>query len=184
MNSNHEEWRDVPGFEGYYQVSNLGRVRSGQLQRKPQMLKSVPGRNHYLRVWFCVGGRQVGKYVHRLVTLAFIGPCPERYDVNHKDRNRTNNHISNLEYVTRSENIIHSLDQRGIFGRKRRRLRPPIFRSSRHKALESSDSPLTDETLLEIHTSERTYNEWSQILGVLPHVIIHATTHLNLTLIK
>jgi hypothetical protein len=50
------------------------------------------------------------QYIHKLVCAAFIGPCPQGYQVNHKDFDRTNNHISNLEYVTPSENVRHAID--------------------------------------------------------------------------
>lgn len=102
-------WKPIQGFEGLYEVSDGGRVRSlrGKTPRILNINKTVAGYPHVglvrlgesskRRYWFSV---------HRLVAAAFIGPCPEGYVVNHKDENKANNVISNLEYVTFRENNI------------------------------------------------------------------------------
>ena len=104
-----EVWRDVVGYEGWYEVSDQGRVKriarghgarpgrvmNGSLwEGYPAVVLSRPGSGHRVRV-------------HVLVCAAFIGPRPEGREVNHKDLTRTNNRLSNLEYVTHAENVRH-----------------------------------------------------------------------------
>ena len=103
-----EEWRDTPGLP-LYQVSNLGRVRRSDYRK---ILKGWSSFG-YRVVNVCINGESRKYLVHVLVALAFIGERPtepngQQYDVNHKDGNRDNNALSNLEYVTKSENIQHS----------------------------------------------------------------------------
>ncbi len=105
-----EEWRDIPGYEGRYTVSNRGRVKS-HLQRKSGRL--LPGYDEQgYRVVSLSDSYNKSKYVgiHRLVALAFI-PNPEnKPSVNHIDGVKDNNDISNLEWVTPKENTRHAWD--------------------------------------------------------------------------
>ena len=118
-----ELWRNIPGIEGY-QVSSLGRVRSlpravnvsqgktGDTKRiiPARILKSYPtyvyGRQHYVTVR--LNGKT--KNIHRLMAVAFLGPPPfgPKSEVNHKDGNRHNNVLSNLEWCSKSMNEQHS----------------------------------------------------------------------------
>jgi len=100
-----ENWRDVVGFEGKYEVSNLGRVRSlccGRIK----VLKLGRHGNGYRTV--TPGGR-ISKLVHRLVAMAWIGPIPNDKEVNHIDGDKANNRVENLEYVTRRGNVHHAI---------------------------------------------------------------------------
>lgn len=102
-----EEWRDIEGYEGLYQVSNLARVRSLQRQ-KTRIIKPEIIHTGYLRVTLYKSGKTKSHYVHILVAQAFI-PNPEnKKQVNHIDGNKQNNCIDNLVWVTPSENIIHA----------------------------------------------------------------------------
>lgn len=104
------EWRPIPGFEGYYDISSDGEVLS--LRRKDPLGRMVGG--HLLSAPIGAHGyrflnlHRKGKgyvlNIHRLVMLAFVGTCPEGYEVLHGDGDRTNNRISNLSYGTRGDN--------------------------------------------------------------------------------
>lgn len=104
----NEIWKPAKGFEGFYEVSNLGNVRSIQFHGKPKIkiLKQIDGKLHYkfvkLRLWK-IG--YVRSYpVHRLVAEAFL-PNPEnKPQVDHIDTNPANNKLSNLRWVTNLEN--------------------------------------------------------------------------------
>lgn len=127
----NEHWRDVIGYEGYYQVSDLGRVRSvdrvvpdkryGSRTLTGRLLKaSSTDKYGHLAVYLCKKGIQRTTHVHRLVTTAWIGPCPDGQEVRHGSNGVTDNSISNLCYGTRSDN---NLDCRrdGTHGRPVRR---------------------------------------------------------------
>lgn len=97
---NGEVWRDVSGYEGYYQVSNLGRVK----RVGGKVLKPVHNGNGYVKVHLCKDAIVEKLFIHRLVAKAFV-PNPRGVDcVNHIDENRTNNNANNLEWVTKAEN--------------------------------------------------------------------------------
>ena len=98
-----EEWRAVVGYEGLYEVSNLGRVKS--LFRYKQIVKGVPTNRGYLRVTLCKNKVHKLCSIHRLVATAFI-PNPYNYPcVNHKDEERTNNQADNLEWCSYKYNV-------------------------------------------------------------------------------
>jgi len=110
-----EAWRPIPGFEGVYEVSDHGRVRRvGEAAghnggaRIGRILRPPIGPDGYPRVFLWRDGKQYPRLVHRLVALAFLGPCPADHEVNHRDGVRSNPRLTNLEYVTRSENILHA----------------------------------------------------------------------------
>lgn len=108
-----ELWRDIPGYEQLYQVSNYGNVRGKDrtCQSKKGVIRFVPGKElsktidkgGYLRVTLTKNAKSKLIPIHRLVMLAFVGPSD--LTVNHKDENKTNNMLSNLEYVTMQENL-------------------------------------------------------------------------------
>lgn len=107
------EWKDVPGFEGRYMVSNDGYVFS---VGKGVLLKGNQKKTGYLEVTLAKNNRLTYKLLHRLVAEAFI-PNPEnKPQVNHKNGDKADNRASNLEWVTESENHRHRyevLGQRG-----------------------------------------------------------------------
>jgi hypothetical protein len=119
-----EEWRDVIGFEGAYQVSNLGRVRSLDrdipyinngtstiLHYKGKVLKSKPDRDGYPRVGLKFGKNVKLAGIHRLVAQAFL-PNPDNLPcVNHKDYQRDNNCVNNLEWCSVDYNNHYSENQ-------------------------------------------------------------------------
>jgi hypothetical protein len=119
-------WRNVENFEGLYQVSNFGRVRSmdryvtrkqsGRNLIKGRTLSAAAGKRRYPRVTLCDGERKEPWLVHRLVAIAFLEPDDSRPQVNHKDGDRHNNHVSNLEWCTHAENMRHAGTVLGVMG--------------------------------------------------------------------
>jgi hypothetical protein len=103
-----ERWRVVPAFERRYCVSTSARVCriiNGHLRPvAPHQLK-----NGYLYTRLVNGPEKKMFRLHRLVMWVFVGPCPDGFVVNHKDGDKTNNCLDNLEYVTPSENYFHAV---------------------------------------------------------------------------
>ncbi|WNO24238.1 endonuclease [Enterococcus phage SSMH01] len=101
-----EEWKDIKGYEGLYQVSNFGRVKSKH-RGSERILKAGTTRLGYLNVCLCKNNQIKNFKVHRLVAKAFILNPDNKPEVNHIDEDKTNNIVSNLEWCTRKENINH-----------------------------------------------------------------------------
>ena len=141
-----EIWKDIPGHEGQYQVSNRGRVRSlprvvtcvrpdgRTFTRRYRGFVLKPGRHAASGHISVVLGKRAGsRTVHSLVAEAFIGPRPEGKEVCHNDGNPTNNCVENLRYDTRKENL---LDEYRAGRGSRSRLTPEIVRSIRAELAE------------------------------------------------
>lgn len=95
----NEIWRDVVGYEGLYQVSNLGRVKSlPRATTKGKTLKiQINPENKYCYVGLCRDNKKATKRVHVLVANAFLGVNLNKLQVNHIDGNKANNNVKNLE---------------------------------------------------------------------------------------
>jgi len=108
MTNVQEIWKAVIGFIGY-EVSNMGRVRSMARKFQPQsyILKCNKTPKGYIAVALSHGNKETRRLVHRLVLSAFKGD-EKSLQVNHIDGNKSNNNLSNLEWVTQSQNIIHA----------------------------------------------------------------------------
>ena len=108
-----EVWRDVKGYEGLYQVSNMGRVKSlGRKDRfgrviKERILEPAVTHNGYMRVGLHVDGKRKMLRVHRLVCEAFHENPDNKSEVNHVNEDKTDNRACNLEWSTRTENCNH-----------------------------------------------------------------------------
>lgn len=121
----NEEWREVVGYEGWYQVSNLGNVRSVEREvnykdtsytskRRSYILKAKIGQHGYKEVVLVQNGARRTCRVHRLVAQAFI-PNPNNLPtVNHLDENKTNNIVDNLEWSSVRHNTLYSMKETSI----------------------------------------------------------------------
>lgn len=106
-----EEWKYIDEYEGIYQVSNWGRVKRTLVRRGTSGGILSPGKGvSGLMVSLRNLGDDKKETIHRLVAEAFLKKGPEHTEVNHIDGNRWNNHVSNLEWCTHSENVQHSYD--------------------------------------------------------------------------
>lgn len=108
-----EEWRPIPGYPSYL-ASSYGRImRIGPNggSRVGSILSGVLNKDRgYVYVTLAENGNNSSRSVHRVIALAFFGPCPDGLQVNHKNGNKTDNRPDNLEYVTASENQQHAWD--------------------------------------------------------------------------
>ena len=123
-----EIWKDVVGYERYYKVSNIGKVKSctrmtrGYVPNGTSVLRKHKGKIlknklyslKYYRVTLMINGISDRFLVHTLVMAAFVGKKQCGFQINHKDGNKTNNHLSNLEYVTPSQNMRHAIKNKLI----------------------------------------------------------------------
>ena len=102
-----EIWKDIEGYEGLYQVSNLGRVRSLNYRRSgiSKLLKQSTDEKGYKQVGLCKNGKQKNYHVHRLVAIAFISNPNNLPIINHKDENPSDNNANNLEWCTYEYNL-------------------------------------------------------------------------------
>lgn len=122
-----EEWKDILGYEGYYQISNIGRVKS--LTRKKlannrycniqeKILKKNVNNYGYILVRLYKNGKSQTLRVHRLVAQAFISNPKNKPQVNHIDGNKQNNSMKNLEWCTNKENTKHAFENKLCVGLK------------------------------------------------------------------
>lgn len=102
-----EEWKDIEGYEGIYQISNLGNVKSLKYH-KEKRIKSNKNRNGYLKIGLILNGKRKHISIHRLVAKAFIPNPNSLPEVNHIDGNKENNKVENLEWNNRKQNSLHA----------------------------------------------------------------------------
>ena len=120
-----ESWRDIAGFEGVYQISDFGRVKSlariiphlgrwGKIVNqkfKERILRPIKN-DGYNYVYLSIGGKLHSRKIHRMVAETFIPNPKNKPTVNHKDGNRSHNEKSNLEWATVGENNRHGVERR------------------------------------------------------------------------
>lgn len=173
-----EEWQDVLGWEGVYQVSNRGRVKRIKPARgtRPGRILSTSYKNAY-GYPVCVlrdGDRREACLVHRLVAAVFIGPCPEGHEVNHANGVRDDNRPENLEYVTRAENNQNILD-RGV----------PVGAASPDYDVKGSNNPASKLTepkvkwLRKEHAAGRSLDYLAERCGVTKEAVWQAVNYIT-----
>lgn len=119
MGCGMEFWKDIKGYEGKYQVSNKGNVKSLNYRNSGRSQNLVPKVNNSGRLWveLALNGETKPMLIHRLVAMAFI-PNPNNYpQVNHKDEDVTNNSVDNLEWCTGEYNRKYFLERHEDRGR-------------------------------------------------------------------
>lgn len=113
-----EEWIAIEGFEGRYEISSMGRVKSvrryvkngkGQRVVPENIIYQDTLRTGYCQVHLYKDGRSYAKAVHRLVAMAFMAPVDGKPYINHIDGDKTNNRVDNLEWCTNNENQLHAI---------------------------------------------------------------------------
>ena len=101
----------LTGYDYNYHITDTGRVYKNE-----KLLSPANNGLGYLDIKLWKGGKRVHRYVHRLVWQTFVGEIPAGYEVNHKDHNKANNSLSNLELVTHSVNLKKAVEKYGRFG--------------------------------------------------------------------
>lgn len=144
VNIMKEQWLPVVGFDGQYEVSDCGRVRSvdrivngkngGKQLRKGKILAQSKHKNGYAKVSLCVDGVATYHRVHRLVASAFIDNPNNLPCVNHKDENRENNSVDNLEWCTHSYNHLYGTASNSVSKRVKNESTNEVFRSASEAA--------------------------------------------------
>ena len=128
-----EIWKDIEGYEGLYQVSNLGRVKSLNYKRtgKEKILKAYNNSHGYLQVNLCKDGNREQPLVHVLVATAFLDNPDNLPEVNHKDENSKNNMVENLEYCSSSYNTNYGTRNKRVA----EKLSKPVFSVDKESGL-------------------------------------------------
>lgn len=120
-----EEWREVVGYDGWYDVNQFGDIRSWRKRgsnipdnrdSKPNPMHPGHNKKGYAQIGLRLNGVDSWKLVHHLVFEAFVGPIPDGMEINHIDGNKDNNTVGNLELTTRSGNMKHA-SEHGLVNR-------------------------------------------------------------------
>lgn len=161
-----EEWRDVEGYEGLYQVSNEGRVRSfrkrgtHEICESPFVMKTpISNPTGYAICGLYKDGKRKNALVHRLVAGAFVLNPNNKPQVNHKNGIRSDNRACNLEWVTASENVKHGFDHNGRLPPRLGAHAPCPYR------------PLSDDQVRFVRASDLMGVELAKMFGVSPQAI-------------
>jgi hypothetical protein len=152
----NEEWRSIVGYEHIYSVSNLGRIRrdaGSRNTKEDKILKPDVSLYGYLLVGLSVKSRKKTKAVHRLVAATFLGECPKGMEVDHIKQPKSNNRVTNLEYVTSSVNKIRA-HQNGL-------MHPPYGEKHWNIKIKDSDIP----RIFELRASGLSYKKIGVTVG-------------------
>lgn len=103
-----EIWKEIEGYNGHYQVSNHGRIKSFKRNANGDILKTPANNRGYSQAYLCLPGIEKSYNAHVIVAKTFLANPHSKPCVNHIDGNKRNNHINNLEWVTHKENTAHA----------------------------------------------------------------------------
>jgi len=132
MDYSTEEWRAVPGYEGLYEVSDQGRVKSLKRPYVPQTrILSGPIPDQYQDIALSNCGKQRHVSLHVLIMEVFVGPCPEDMIVDHINHKKHDNRLENLQFITQFENVNRATDFLGLTNGVRARLTEQQVRALR-----------------------------------------------------
>ncbi|HRF69797.1 MAG TPA: NUMOD4 domain-containing protein [Candidatus Pelethenecus sp.] len=162
-----EVWKDTVGYEGLYLVSNLGKVYS---LRRNKVYKEFIEKNGYNRISVIKNGVRKKELVHRLVAKTFIPNPQGKLCVNHKDNNRSNNKVDNLEWVTQKENIQHAVAQKRFKGRFIIGESNPLSKLTVSDVLQIRKSKLTQKKLASLFNVSQTTISDIKIRDTWKHV--------------
>lgn len=169
-----EEWRDIEGYEGLYQVSNLGNVKSLNYRKMgfPKLLAKKTSRDG--RLWVCLykDGNNKPMLIHRLVGMAFIENPNNLPQINHKDENPKNNHVDNLEWCDALYNMRYSFALHP--DRKIRKVKNMPYPTGKrwheihknHPGGWKNTSPLYNKAIVQMTDDMEVIKEWSSIRNV------------------
>ena len=170
-----ERWKWVPGAEGYYRISTTGKLlnvgrywvqgHGATRIHGPQLIKTHRNRRGYMQVNWDLGSKPTGKMIHRLVLEAFVGPPPTpKHQCNHKNGDKADNRLENLEWMTVKENINHAIET-GL----RKRAPEHVF-GERHGMSKLSEGDVREIRRL-CETGELMQREIADMFGVTPPTV-------------
>ena len=152
-----EIWKDIEGYEGLYQISNMGRVKSvermkwcgkGYYKTPERILKARKTKNGYLLVNLWKDGKIKSYYIHRLVAQAFLDNPDNLPEVNHIDQDKTNNKVENLEFCDRSYNVNYGTRNRNVAEKLRGRKKSE--ESNKKRAEKLTNNPKISKPVIAI----------------------------------
>lgn len=168
---NNENWKPVPGYEGLYEVSSLGNIRSLNYNHAGKTKELSPGINSsgYLRVLLCKDKKKKNFYLQRLIYSTFHGPIPDGMTVDHVNGDKMDNRLSNLQLLTRGDNARKSNKGRKLTATHRAKIgasQKGQTRSDESKAnmkaaqkARYQREPLSEETKAKLSAAAKAYYE-------------------------
>ena len=155
-----EHWKEIAGFEGIYEVSDLGRVKSlgNNKSRKEKILKPQKECSGYLQIGLYKDGHVKMLKIHRLVAEAFIPNTQGFNTVNHKDEDKTNNTVSNLEWMSQKDNIN--------YGTRNKRAGKAISKANINNPMLSKKVQMFDKSTGELLATFPSTNEAERVTGI------------------